>query len=178
MPDDKPLKELTLLQMALCEQHMQGGRLDEQAKAAGYKGKNLRQIAWNELNTPHVRAHLDTLRAQYREELGIETTRVLQELSNIAFADLGDLCEWREGGVEVLDSTKLTRDKRAAVKEVAYHFSDGAGTVKLRLHDKVAALAKLCDHLGIKAPEKSEVDHTGKIELIIQDYSSSATRKP
>ena len=85
-------------------------------------------------------------------DMGITAERVLAELSAIAFANAGDYFAWGPQGVALKDSAGLTVPQRAAVAEVAETKPGprgGAGTVKIKLHDKLAALDRLARHLGL-----------------------------
>ncbi|MCC6775649.1 MAG: terminase small subunit [Hyphomicrobiales bacterium] len=109
--------------------------------------------------------------------LGITEKDVLQEIARLAFSDVRRVVSWRperqivakpddESGegepvkvimsrVTVLDSATLADNDAAAIAEVA----QGAnGSLRIKMHDKGAALERLGRHLGLF---KDRLEHTG-----------------
>lgn len=133
-------------------------------------------------NRPEVQARVQEITGAAAERAGVTTTQVFDELRKIAFADIRDVVSWRpelvplkqeieESGEEVepdglkavmvsrvtvLDSATLSEDAAAAVAEVA---QSATGAIRIKLHDKPAALEKLARMLGMF---KDRVEHTGK----------------
>ena len=79
----------------------------------------------------------------------ITQDRVLTELANIGFSDAGSYFEWGPDGVKVKPKEKLTAEQRAAVQEVSETVTKHGGTIRLKLADKIAALTKIGQHLGM-----------------------------
>lgn len=82
-------------------------------------------------------------------KLAISKERVLAELAKIAFADAGDYFDWGPDGVTVKSKSELTYDQRVVVSEVSQTVTEKGGTIRVKLHDKQAALVNLGKHLGI-----------------------------
>lgn len=124
-----------------------------------------------------------TIRAARRSpENQITAARVLQELARIGFADIRKIVQWRANVTEigadpvtgeaklrgfnevvVLDSAAIDDGTAAAIAEIS-QTRDGA--IKVKLHDKRAALALIGQHLGLfrqAAPVKAP-DAPGKKE--------------
>ena len=57
-----------------------------------------------------------------------------------------------------MPSSALAEGAAACVQEV----SSGKGSVRVRLHDKVAALEKLARHLGLFPTSRAVVSHAGR----------------
>lgn len=121
------------------------------------------------------------------EELGITEKAVLQEIARIAFSDIRRVVTWRPemvpieaqngadgisgtlGGnvlmsrVTVVDSATIAKNDAAAIAEVA----QGAnGSLRVKLHDKGAALERLGRHLGLF---KDRIEHTSKDHVPLAD---------
>lgn len=124
---------------------------------------------------PHVFAAVQAAMDQRAKRTQITADRVLKELGRIAFANLSDVVSWgsrevafgyddegrklapqdigdavlvqREMApfVDALNSTDLSDAAKAAVSEVALT-KDG---LKIKMHDKNAALASIGRHLGM-----------------------------
>ena len=95
---------------------------------------------------------------------------VLEELKRIGFANMLDFLRTAPGEEPALDLSRLDRAKAAAIAEVTFDGgADGRGEeargvrrVRFKLHDKIAALVKLGQHLGMF---KERVEHSGAIGL-------------
>lgn len=75
------------------------------------------------------------------------TNRVLVELAQIAFADIGDVFD-KHGAV--IPFADLPPGIRSAIAEYRVrHHRNGSSSILVRLHPKVPALAALARHLGI-----------------------------
>jgi phage terminase small subunit len=111
------------------------------------------------------------------ERTEITQDMVLRELAKIGFSDMRKLLKWggtidgfdetaaEENGevrlsvanlVQLFDSDELDDDTAACVSEIS-QTKDGA--LKVKLHDKQAALVNIGRHLGMF---KDRVEHTGK----------------
>lgn len=112
------------------------------------------------------------------ERTDITADRVLKELAKIGFADIRKAVKWQsamiteednpDGGdiaviktvvtntVQMVASEELDDETAAAIAEVS---QNATGGVKIKLHDKRAALVDIGRHLGMF---KDRVEHTGK----------------
>ena len=112
------------------------------------------------------------------ERTDITADRVLKELAKIGFADIRKAVKWQsamiteednpDGGdiaviktvvtntVQMVASDELDDETAAAIAEVSQNTTGG---VKIKLHDKRAALVDIGRHLGMF---KDRVEHTGK----------------
>jgi phage terminase small subunit len=88
---------------------------------------------------------------------------VLRELALVAFARMVNFAEWGPDGVTLKPSASLTDDQQAAVAEVSQSRSATGGTLRFKLHDKVAALEKLGKHLGLFT-DKLDISGTLRME--------------
>jgi phage terminase small subunit len=116
------------------------------ARRAGYSAKTCNEIAMKVKRHPLVaKAIADAL----AERAGITRTFIVDELAKVARANAGDYFAWGPGGIVVKDSATLSEDQKAAVAEVSQTVTEAGGTVRVKLHDKVAALEKLGKVLGL-----------------------------
>jgi phage terminase small subunit len=112
------------------------------------------------LGNVKVAARLAELKAERAERNEVTADMVIQELARIGFSDMRAFSNWGPGGVRLIDSNTLTEDQARCIAEVAESTSKDGGSLKFKLHDKVGALVKLGQHLGIRFVERHE--HTGK----------------
>lgn len=155
---------------------------DNGAKAAFEAGfatdqNSARFAARKLLRDPAIQDYLTELREDWYNRVGVTKERILSELALIGFSDVADFAHWNQGGVDFKDASQVDENKRRAIKEMKYQFSDGAGHVSIKLHDKIQALEKMGRHLGLFA---DRVEHTGKdgnpieaeFKVIVEEYKS------
>ena len=120
-------------------------------KAAGYKWRN-EMVATNSasqlLAKPYVQAAVAAKRGRLAVKTEVTQERIVKELAKIAFSDMRHFAKVDEG-VPFLPSTAWTGEDAAAVAEVSQTVTEAGGTIRLKLHDKLAALDKLAKHLGM-----------------------------
>ena len=100
----------------------------------------------------------------------VTETMVLEELKRIGFANMLDYLRVGPGEEPAIDLSRLDRAQAAAIAELTVEgAAAGRGgeareprRVKFKLHDKIAALVKLGQHLGMF---KERIEHSGAIGL-------------
>ena len=116
------------------------------------------------MRKPEVAAAIAAGQAERAERTKITADRVVRELGRIAFADLRKAVRWQvdeaEGragkpAFQILDSAAIDDDVAAAIREVG---QDSRGSLRIKLHDKQAALVALGRHLGMF---RDRLEHTG-----------------
>lgn len=137
---------------------------------AGYSAKTAGQIGERLLKKVEVQQAL-TERMKAREQrTEITQDKVLAELAKIGFADIRKAVKWGEGiavrdpesgaieianGISLVASDEIDDATAASISEV----SQTAQGLKVKLHDKRAALVDIGRHLGMF---KDKVELTGK----------------
>jgi phage terminase small subunit len=117
------------------------------------RGKIVRRIR-------ELQAELQTIEAKATEraldKLAITKESILAELARIGFANMQDYVQPTAAGDVVVNVSALSRDQAAAIQEVIVDHQAGGGDdkagvrrVRLKLHDKRAALVDLGKHLGL-----------------------------
>ena len=103
------------------------------------------------LRNKKVQAELSRLRELKNAALdAITGADVVEQYIRIAFADMADFAEWGEGGVKLIDSGEVDGGLVVEISET----KDG---VKLKLADKMKALAWLSDYYGLTPSIKERV---------------------
>ncbi len=82
----------------------------------------------------------------------MEKIRIAEELAAVAFADIGNLLGWGKDGLTVKRIGQLSPVQRRALSAVTITRSAAGATVRLVMHDKLAALEKLCRMFGLYEP--------------------------
>lgn len=80
---------------------------------------------------------------------GATSSRIIEELGKLAFADVTGIVKVKDGCVIVTDTDELTADQRASIAEISETVGEGGRTIKVKLHDKLSALDKLAKVLSL-----------------------------
>lgn len=136
---------LTPKQKLFCDEYLTDMNATRAALRAGYS-------ATTALNGALMRMTKIKLYLQERTEsatlrLQINQDMVLRELGKIAFANMGNYFA-ADGSRKPMH--QLSDDDKAALWQVD---ADGTLTVKIRMHNKLAALDKIAKHLNFYKPE-------------------------
>ena len=137
---------------------------------AGYSQKTAASIGEENLRKPEIQEAIQVAMKSRQERTEITQDMVLRELAKIGFADIRRVVEWGSevivadektgetaiaSGVALTPSVKIDEDTAAAISEI----SQTAHGIKVKLHDKRAALVDIGRHLGMF---KEKVELTGK----------------
>ena len=195
-------KSLTLKQEAFCRAYLETGNASEAYRRAynanRMKPESVNSKAYELLQNGQITVRIEELRSEVAKRNDVTVDRLVTELASIAFANIKKAVRWHgaliteednpDGGdvlvikniysnaVELVSSDELDDETAAAIAEV----SQTANGVKIKFHDKLAALEKLAKHLGMFV-ERHE--HTGKdgkpieirrIERLIVDPKADA----
>lgn len=160
---------------------------------AGYAPASAEVQASRLLSSAKVAAAVGAAQAKRSMRTEITQDMVIRELAKIGFADMRKLLKWtgnlpkmdmedaEDSGevtisvanfVQLFDSDELDDDIVGAISEIS-QTKDGA--LKVKLHDKQAALVNIGRHLGMFA---SKVEHTGSIDVNhkVQEDADAFTR--
>ncbi len=121
----------------------QGKTLGQAYALAGYAESD--SNAGNLARSPTVAGRIAEIKGISAARAQVSADRVLAELSRLGFSDIADVVSIKGGKVYVADTDSLSRDVRATISEI----SEGRDGLKVKFHDKVAALDKLGKHLGL-----------------------------
>lgn len=136
------------------------------ANTTGYR---LRQRA-------DVREAIEAGLAERNAALDISADRVLAEYARIAFSDMADFADFGPEGVRLRDLSALGRDQTAAIASLSAATRELGPSVRIRLHDKLAALDALARHIGLEAPRKVALTDAEGRDLAPEDPVEIARR--
>lgn len=127
---------------------------------AGYAPANANVEGSRLLANANIANAIAEAQAKRSSKLEVTADRVVQEYARIAFARMSDYVSFGPDGVTVKDLDYLTPDQIAAIAEVSETKTQGGGSVRFKLHDKLRALDALSKHLGLDAPTKLAITDT------------------
>jgi len=119
---------------------------------------------------------------------GFSADSIAKELALIGFSDIANhLTISDDGSMQMLSVDEMGKHSKAVkkVKEktVITESKDGnelykTSQVEYELHDKLGALEKAICIMGMKAPEKLNVNHNVSIESLLQEIDGTTTDLP
>ena len=164
--------DLSPRQAEFVRQYLVNLNATQAAIRAGYSAHTAKEIGYQNLRKPRIAMAIEAALAEFG---GITRTRIVEELGAIAFSDIGDLASWDEGvqvcapgdeyrlngelhvapkggttrvvrpRLQIEPSALLRSELRRLISEVS---QTDKGTLRIKLHDKLAALDKLARALG------------------------------
>jgi phage terminase small subunit len=83
------------------------------------------------------------------ERSGVTGAGVITEIARLAFAKMPDYAKIQNGALVITDTADLTEDQQAAISEITETVTEAGRTIRIKLHDKGAALDKLAKILSL-----------------------------
>lgn len=116
---------------------------------AGYSvGKG--ETGFRLLSDPRIRDGIEAIRKQVQHESLVEATDIVNMWAKIAFADMTDYVDISRAGVFLKPSKQIDGQVIQEVKE-------GRDGVTIKLADRMKALDKLSEYLGVTPEDKSKM---------------------
>ncbi|MGK7910212.1 MAG: terminase small subunit [Synechococcus sp.] len=141
---------------------------------AGYAPGSAKVTAARLLANANVGAALSKEWAAIRERNKVSIDSIISELTAIAFSRITDVVSWDNNGIVVKSSSELSQESAIAVQRVTMRETETAdGTVRVvevKLHDKLAALEKLCRHRGFYKTQPEQVPLKIQIVEAVPDF--------
>ena len=125
------------------------------AQRCKYSPKTAYSIGQRLLKQVEIQAAVTARRRELATAHAITQERILGEMARLAFSDLGEFVSVAGGRVRVKDfaSADGTRLDTRCVSEISETVTESGGTIKIKLHNKQAALRDLGEHLGLFEPQ-------------------------
>lgn len=193
---------LNLKQQRFVDEYLIDLNATQAAIRAGYSANGAEVQGHRLLSYANVAAAVEKALQKRAERTGITADRVLAELARIGFADIRKVVNWfsqtnvaaiddddmeamvEDGSVrfavanqvELVSSAEIDDDTAAAIAEIG---QSATGALKVKFHDKRAALVDIGRHLGMF---KDRVEHTGKdggpieIDQVVSDADAFTRR--
>jgi phage terminase small subunit len=172
MPKPPRQSDLTVKQRRFVEEYLVDLNATQAAIRAGYNQKSASRIGPENLEKPVIKAEITKAMAERSKRTQIEADQVLQRLGAVAFADIGDVVEVRDGAVVIKDTANLSPEQRASIAAISQ--SDKGG-IRVRLRDNVAALKLIGQHLGMFRQEQDAGQEIHVKRLILERPNRPST---
>jgi phage terminase small subunit len=142
-------KGLTPKQERFVEEYLIDLNATQAAIRAGYSAKTAREIAKENLTKPPIQEEIRKRRKEQMKRTQLTADKVLRELASVAFSTMRAFGDWNADGFVVKDSKRLEFGNDRCVKRFTQTRTATGGSMRFELHDKVAALKLLGEHLGL-----------------------------
>ncbi|UVC14719.1 terminase small subunit [Mesorhizobium onobrychidis] len=159
------MSDLTPKQVRFVEEYLIDLNATQAAIRAGYSAKTAKSQGQRLLTNVDVGAALAEAQQKRSLVTGITAERVLTELAKIGFSDIRNVVRWRSNVSAMVEDEETGEQRLAITNEVALINSDDLtdeaasciseisqtekGGLKIKLHDKRAALVDMGKHLGL-----------------------------
>ena len=155
---------LTTKQKRFCQEYIVDWNATRAAIVAGYSKKTAKEIGYENLTKPYIKAFIEEIKLKIEEQSGISALRILLEWKKIAFCSISEL---HETWVSRKDFDAIEHDHKACIQEIStkvrtetiYSPSNDKKEpveieyVKIKLFDKAKALENISKMLGYNTPE-------------------------
>ena len=167
-------KDLTDREQAYVDAYVNTFSATEAAERAGLGNgnrKSCREQGHRMRHKPHVAAAIAKL---IEQRSGATRSRVIEEVSRLAFSNIGHVLEVKNGALVVKDHASLDDDTLATVASVEETVNErGYRTLRVKQHDRLAALGLLAKILGINT-SKVEVSGPGGQPITLEASTARA----
>ena len=143
-------------------------------------------FVWRVRKRPQCVAYLKKLKAQAMARHLDAKDDIIAELAVLAFADIGDLLVSGPDGLTVKPIDELPPELRRAVAGLSISRTAHGIAIRLRMHDKIRALDKLCHMFGLydrenrpgadeRAKALSDVERAQRLAAILRMADGKGT---
>lgn len=140
---------LTPKQEAFVKEYLVDLNATQAAIRAGYSETSAGVVGSQNLRKPNIEKAIEHEMNQRQERTKVNQDKVIKELAKLAFSNMKSFMRWGPNSVTILHSDQLSDDDAACVSEITQTANANGGTIRLKLHDKRAALELLGRHLGM-----------------------------
>ena len=149
-----------------CQEYILDENGKQAAIRAGFSAKTAAAASSRLLTNVKVQRAIADLRAARNDRFEFDADHVLQELAMIAFSDIGEVMDFSGADVRMRDANAIPeRARRAFASIKVKRYVEGSGEeartveiIEFKFCDKLAALIKLGQHLGMF---KTQTELTG-----------------
>lgn len=139
------MARLTAKQKRFANEYIIDLNATQAAIRAGYTSKYANTNANKLLQNTTLAEYIQGLMDERSRRTLVTQDKVVNELANIAFADISSFLKVENNQVEVFDTDSIQHEMLAAIAEI----KEGNYGISIKLHDKLKALELIGRHLGM-----------------------------
>jgi phage terminase small subunit len=136
---------------------------------AGYSKKTAMTQAEQLLRILEVKQAIAERSAIMQAKSRLKADDVVKELRRIGFSDITKIVRWAGNVVTVRDSAKIPHEFRVCISEITRTETATGSTLKIKLHNKIAALELVSRILGFDQDKADENEKLEKIKAAVKD---------
>jgi phage terminase small subunit len=159
--DSVDISGLTAKQQRFVNEYVKDHHAGRACVRAGFSPSAASQYASKLLDNPTIQAAIKEAQDGQLARIGVSAERVMSELASIAFADVGDTCDWDGENLTIKSFASMKRRARRAIKSITITPGKDGNTVKLEMHDKMKAIDKLVKCLGLEQAMTAKLEVAG-----------------
>lgn len=110
---------------------------------AGYSPKSAKDIAYELMRNPDIQEMIELKNARLSARLGVSQERIKNELASVAFANMRNFVDIKNGVLEVKNMEDISELDSAAIQEITVTPTKTGKVIRVKLADKKAALELL-----------------------------------
>lgn len=160
-------------QEKFCLEYLVDLNATQAAIRAGYSKKTAGRIGGENVHKPEIMAKIAEMRAKQEKRTEITADRVIEELARVGLARIDQAVECVGQTVKIKDFSELSPEVLAAVESVQ-ETKDG---LRIKFHNKIAALDQLGRHLGIFEQDNKQKSQMVLIAPVVRLHGDG-TKKP
>lgn len=155
-------------QKQFCKEYLIDLNATQAALRAGYSEKTARQIGQKLLTKVDIQQEIQRLKERRNARTELTADFVLKELAAIASTKITDVVNVMNRPIPMEDGSvinapylvvKNTEELTEAQKSAIASIKQGKNGIEIKMHDKVATLKLIGDHLGMFAPQRDSSDN-------------------
>lgn len=129
---------------------------------AGYSPKSAKDIAADLMKNPNIIELIELKSSQLSARLGINQLRIRKELASMAFANVRNFVDVKDGVVTVKDLGDISEIDTAAIQEITVTKTKNGTVTRMKLAEKKGPLELLGKTEGM-FKDKLEIDVIGDV---------------
>lgn len=123
-------------QIKFCEEYAKSFNIKLAAIRAGYSKKSAHTAAWKIRQNEDCNRYIAWLKLRISQQCHIHAVDIIDHYARIAFSDITDVCEVKDGKMRLEDTENIDGQIVKAIKK-------GRDGITVEMYDKFQALAKL-----------------------------------
>lgn len=126
-----------------------GFNATQAAIESGYAMKSAEVRGSQLLRDSKVQEYIQVIKNKIEIKTEVKREQVIAEIANIAFADLGLVCDWDGSSLTLKDSKDLDPKHRRMIDAIGIKNTEYGPQVQIKLSDRLKALELLAKYLGL-----------------------------
>ena len=147
-----------------CKEFILDFNAKQAAIRAGYAKPNARQQGCRLLTRVDVQDAINAELDKRDKRIVVKQDRVVYELAQLAFADLGNYIDVENGTLTIRDLEDIDT---SVLSEATHSVTDKSSVIKIKMHDRLKALELLGRHLAMFTDKTDHSNKDGSLRPVV-----------